>query len=207
MEKIITLLNTMASFLIACAGVYVAYKNSKKTIEEALPTKIKKQCNIDLEINTRMEYVKEFLSADRVQIYDFHNGGHYANCRSALKTTCTYEVIKAGVKSYQNELQAVPLSCIPKFMQSLLSREKIECNDLETIKDTMPATYNLKRSQNVKSFFDVVLNNKNGEPIGFLAIQFCKENCINFNSTEKDQIYKLKHYIEENLEKMVIKNK
>lgn len=73
MEKFITLLNTIASLLIASAGVYVAYKNSKKTVEEALPTKIKKQCNIDLEINTRMEYIKEFLSADRVQIYDFHN--------------------------------------------------------------------------------------------------------------------------------------
>ena len=41
---------------------------------------------------------------------------------------------------------------------------------------------------------------------GFLAIQYCKENCINFNTSEKEQIYKLKHYIEENLEKLVIKN-
>ena len=79
MEKFITLLNTIASLLIAFAGVYVAYKNSKKTVEEALPTKIKKQCNIDLEINTRMEYIKEFLSADRVQIYDFHN--RWALCK------------------------------------------------------------------------------------------------------------------------------
>lgn len=124
-----------------------------------------------------------------------------------MKTTCTYEVIRNGIKSYQNELQAVPLSCITKFIQELLSNEKIECNDLEIIKDSMPATYNLKKSQNVKSFFDVVLNNKDGEPIGFLAIQYCRENCINFNATEKNQIYKLKHYIEENLEKMVIKNK
>ena len=73
MEKFITLLNTIASLLIAFAGVYVAYKNSKKTVEDALPTKIKNQCNIDFEITTRMEYIKEFLLADRVQIYDFHN--------------------------------------------------------------------------------------------------------------------------------------
>ena len=88
-------------------------------------------------------------------------GVHYANGRSALKTTCTYEAIRNGIKSYQNELQAVPLSCIPKFIQTLLSEEKIECNNLEEIKNTMPATYNLKKHQNVKSFFDIVLNNKN----------------------------------------------
>lgn len=167
MEKIITLLNTIGSLLIAFAGVYVAYKNSKKTVEEAIPTKIKKQCNVDFEINLRMEYIKELLGADRVQIYDFHNGEHYANGRSALKTTCTYEAIRSGIKSYQNELQTVPLTCIPKFIQALLLREKIECNNIEEIRDSMPATYNLKVSQNVKSFFDVVLNNKNGEPIRF----------------------------------------
>ena len=114
-----------------------------------------------------MEYIKELLGADRVQIYDFHNGEHYANGRSALKTTCTYEAIRSGIKSYQNELQTVPLTCIPKFIQALLLREKIECNNIEEIRDSMPATYNLKVSQNVKSFFDVVLNNKNGEPIRF----------------------------------------
>lgn len=73
MEKIISLLNTIASLLIAFAGVYVAYANSKKTVEEALPTKIKKQCNIDMEITGKLEDLKEYLCADRVQVYDFHN--------------------------------------------------------------------------------------------------------------------------------------
>lgn len=36
----------------------------------------------------------------------------------------------------------------------------------------MPATYELKRRQNIASFYDVILNNKDNEPVGFLAIQY-----------------------------------
>ena len=79
---------------------------SKKEIEETLPQKIKKQCNIDMCIINRLESIKDFLKSDRLQIYDFHNGIHYANGRSALKTSCSYEVVRAGIKGHQKELQS-----------------------------------------------------------------------------------------------------
>lgn len=99
----------------------------------------------------------------------FTIGGHYANGRSALKTSCSYEVVRTGIKGHQKELQAVPLSCIPHFVEKLLNNNILKVNDLEELKDTMPATYELKKSQNVASFYDVILNNKNGEPIRFLS--------------------------------------
>lgn len=73
MDNIISFLNSIAGLLIALAGVYVAYANSKKTVEEALPTKIKKQCTVDMKITSKLEDLKEYLCADRVQVYDFHN--------------------------------------------------------------------------------------------------------------------------------------
>lgn len=132
-------------------------------------------------------------------------GGHYANGRSALKTSCSYEVVRSGIKGHQKELQAVPLSCIPQFVKSLLDKKELKVNDLEELKDSMPATYQLKKEQNVRSFYDVILENKNKEPIGFLAIQYCKTNCVNYIEEEKKEIQKLKFFIEENLEKMVKK--
>ena len=95
----------------------------------------------------------------------FTIGGHYANGRSALKTSCSYEVVRAGIKGHQKELQAIPLSCIPQFVKKLLDRKELQVNNLDELKELMPATYQLKKEQNVQSFFDVVLNNKNAEPI------------------------------------------
>lgn len=133
-------------------------------------------------------------------------GGHYANGRSALKTSCSFEVTRSGVKSYQKELQAVPLSCITKFVKTLLKEKEMQINDLELIKDSMPGTYQLKKEQEIGSFFDIILNNSEREPIGFLAVQYSESNKTNFTKEEKEEILKVKFFVEENLEKTVNKN-
>lgn len=205
MEKITAIIIAVTGLVTGLSSLILQLLKAKKEIEETLPQKIKRQCDIDLEIVKRMEQIKELLKADRVQIYDFHNGYHYANGRSALKTSCTYEVCRAGCRAYQMYLQALPLNCIPQFIKRLLNDTRLKINDLEEIKEEMPATYYLKKDQGIKSFYDVILNNKKGEPIGFLAIQYGEENKVNYNEEETNEILRLKFFIEENLEKMILK--
>lgn len=205
MDLITAFIVSLTAMITALASLLVALVKAKKEIENSIPKKIKNQCNIDNEIIKRMEELKEYLNADRVQVYDFHNGGHYANGRSALKTSCTYEVCRQGCRSYQMYLQAIPLSCIPQFIETLLNKEELKVNDLEEIKDKMTSTYHLKKDQGVRCFYDIVIHNKNKEPIGFLAIQYLTENKVKFNNDEKNEILKLKFFIEENLEKMIVK--
>lgn len=190
--------------IVASLGtLIVTVVKTKKQIEDSIPRKLKRQSNIDMEIITRMEELKELLGADRVQVYDFHNGGHYANGRSSLKTSCTYEVVRAGIKATQQHLQAVPLSCISHFTRKLLNDNTFDVTNLEDLKDTMPSTYNLKKELGVKSFYDVILNNKEGEPIGFLGVQYVDKSHKTYNSNDINEILRLKFYIEENLEKMI----
>ena len=205
MEGLTSLIISLTALITAVGGLLVAFAKTKKELENTLPKKIKNQINIDNEIIKRMESLKELLNADRVQVYDFHNGGHYANGRSALKTSCTYEVCRAGCRSYQMYLQAIPLSCIPQFVETLLDEEQLKVNDLENIKENMNSTYHLKKDQGVRSFFDIVIHNKDKEPIGFLAIQYLTENKVKFSVDETNEILKLKFFIEENLEKMTEK--
>lgn len=192
--------------LISAAGTLVVTTiKTKKKIEDSIPKKLKKQCSIDTDIIQHMEYLKEILNADRVQIYDFHNGGHYANGRSALKTSCTYEVTRAGIKGYQMFLQSLPLSAIPRFTKTLLNDGEMCVEDIETMKDSMPGAYNIKKEQGVKGFHDVILENKYGEPIGFLGIQYVNSSHKTYNNKEKNEVLKLKFFIEENLEQMIKK--
>ena len=93
-ENIETFLLGLAAIIAAVGVLIKAIKSTKKEID-SLPKRIKKQVNIDDLIISKMEEVKEQLNADRVQVYDFHNGGHYANGRSALKTSCSYEVVRS----------------------------------------------------------------------------------------------------------------
>ena len=205
MEDITTVIVSITALITGLCSLLIAVKKIKKEVEDTLPKRIKKQSSLDIEIINRMERIKELLGADRVQIYEFHNGVHYANGRSALKVSCSYEVCRVGIKACQMYLQSIPLSCIPQFIKELLNKNMMKINNLEDIKATMPATYELKKSQQVASFYDIVLNNKNQEPIGFLAIQYTEANKITFNSNETNAILKLKFFIEENLEAMTIK--
>lgn len=205
MEWITAFLIALTALISAFTGVLLAFTKLKKQVKETLSSKIRRQTNIDSEIIKRMEQVKELLNADRVQIYDFHNSEHYANGRSALKTSCTYEVLRQGTISHQMKLQSIPLSCMPKFIKTLLDKNQIEVKDIEDIKDTMPATYSLKKAQDIKSFYDIILNNKEGEPIGFIAIQYVNNYHKTYNNNDRESLLRLKFFIEEHLEKLIKK--
>ncbi len=206
MENIINFLNDFSLLIVAVSATIVAilksYKNTKSEID-TLPKRIKQQVNIDDNIISKMEDLKELLNADRVQIYDFHNGGHYANGRSALKTSCSYEVIRTGISHKQNYLQAIPLSCLSRFVSKLMNDGFLEVRNLEEIKDEMPSTYQLKKDMQINSFYDVILNNKNGEPIGFLAVQYVKNKYNILSEKDKQEVLKLKFFVEEQLETMM----
>ena len=205
MEWLTAFLIALTALISAFTGFLLAFTKLKKQVEETIPSKIRRQSRIDTEIIRRMEQLKELVMADRVQIYDFHNGEHYANGRSALKTTCTYEVVRQGISSYQLKLKAIPLSCIPRFLKTLLYQGTLEVNNLDEIKDNMPSTYNLKKEQGIKAFYDVVLHNKEGEAIGFIGIQYVDHKKPTYNNNDKESILKLKFFIEENLEALIHK--
>ena len=73
MEGLTTTILSLTALLTAICSLIVAGKKLKKEFEESIPKKIKRQCTIDMDIIDRLEELKEYLKADRVQIYDFHN--------------------------------------------------------------------------------------------------------------------------------------
>lgn len=199
-ENIETFLLGLAAIITAIGILIKAIKTTAK--EADLPRKIKKQVNTDDLIISKMEEVKEQLNADRVQVYDFHNGGHYANGRSALKTSCSYEVVRSGISRKQSFLQSIPLSCLSRFVSTLMNDGFLEVKNLEEMKEEMPSTYQLKKDMKINSFYDVILNNSMGEPVGFLAIQFVKNKYNVLTEHDKDIVLNLKELIEEELEKV-----
>lgn len=185
------------------AGTYICYKVCKTKIEEfianfqgSVSSKVPKQSKIDIKVLKRMEEVKELLNADRVHVYEFHNGEHYANGRSALKLSCTYEVCKAGVKIIQKDCLSMPISCMPKYIAAILDSSIVEVKDIESIKESMPASYNFKNSQDIKAYIDVAIQNKQKEPVGFIEVQWTDLN--NFKTNEHE-LLRLAAFIEESI--------
>lgn len=200
MDSFIAILTSITALIVAISTLIKNMIEAKKN--NLIPHRVKSQSSINMNIINLMEDAKERFRADRIQVYDYHNGGHFANGRSALKVSCTYEVVRSGIRSCQQELQGIPLTFIAKFNDMLLNNNTLYIKDLETIKETMPFTYQIKHNQQIKSFYDIILNNKQGEPIGFLGVQY-NNNDIVISEEDKKEILKFKLAIENELEKMV----
>ena len=185
---------TIAQIIIAFffCKQYLSKYLKKTNVAEKLP----KQNKLDMEIIDKMEYAKEILNADRIHVYEFHNGENWSNHRPAYKFSCTYEVFKAGNNPIQNKCVGLLTNCMPLFVDKIIKENKFICEDLEDLKDAMPSTYNFKKALNIKSFYDVAIKNKDDKVIGFVAIHWFKKSNVKI---DEDVIKQLVWYVEEHL--------
>ena len=203
-ELIKNIAMTLGSVAAALAISLMTFKKkmneylSKK--KEDVPNKVVRQSNADQKILTKMEQTKELLGADRILIFDFHNGEHFANGRSALRMSATYEVIKYGVERKQGNLQKLPLSILPNLIKELLSKGYFVVDNFEKFNYMQPE-YSICGSFKMKTLYNCVLRNNLGAPVGFVSIQFKEETVV--KNTEA--INKLVWFIEEEIEELVEK--
>ena len=147
-----------------------------------------KQNKIDIEITERLEYTKELLNASRILIYEFHNGEHYSNYRSAYRFSCTYEAVKAGCQAIRYNSMCIPIACMPKLIESITNKERVIVKDLNDIKDTMPSSYAYKVRYDIEAFYDIAIKNKKGEVVGFVAIQWNNKEDMVINDRVVDKL-------------------
>lgn len=129
------------------------------------------QNETNLEIYKQMNYYKELLKADRILLFEFHNGQHYSNYRSALKMSASYEVYRAGLNSILSQCTNLPIAIMPKLIADITSKEYAYCSDIEKIKGDMGNSYEFKKSIGTKAYFDLPLHDKDGIIIGFVAVE------------------------------------
>ena len=189
---------TMAEIILTVVFCiqYIRKNYSSPNVGKMVP----KQNKIDLEITNQMDYVKELVNADRIHLYEFHNGEHYSDYRSAYKFSCSYEVARAGKRAVRKDCVQLPISVMPRFINKITTEGKFYCDDIEKIKDSMASTYEFKNNLGIKSFYDVAIKNSEGTIIGFIAVQWDKETTPKLNEHE---IMKLAWLIEEKLKESI----
>lgn len=194
-----TVLNTAKIIGIAVAQLLVIlycirkyYNDAKERID--ISSGVKSQNKIDLDLISKMDYYKEILNADHILLFEFHNGQHYSNYRSALRMSVSYEVYKAGLESIRDKCSFLPIAIMPKFIEAITENGKAYCKDIEEIKNDMGNSYEFKKSMGIGSFYDVAIKDREGHIIGFVAVQWNKPFKGEF---DVDNIEKLVWYVEE----------
>ena len=96
-----TLSDTFAFTILLLFMVYDKVKERIKTKEYNSLTLLLEK---NEQIQEKLTEVRVILNADRVKLFQFHNGDHYIGGDSALKCSITHLSLKAGVSYPQNAL-------------------------------------------------------------------------------------------------------
>lgn len=112
------------------------------------------------------------LEADRVSIFEFHNGGKTLSGINFNKYSNTFEAINLGIESKFAEYQNIPISL--DFMCSKLLAEKniIHISDIESLKNDDKTIYNTLKTKGVTSYYSRLLEDYDFKPSGIITVEY-----------------------------------
>tara|TARA_S200002703_G_scaffold54569_2_gene47183 strand:- start:55 stop:654 length:600 start_codon:yes stop_codon:yes gene_type:complete len=128
----------------------------------------------DVEIISRVEDMIQEVNADRISIFQFHNGGEYYSGKGMQKMTCTYEAVKPGVSRTQMGMQNVPVSACYATLEKLIENKEFHCMDVEANYPESACKYGLLEN-GVKSTYQYAIFNLDKKAIGMLRADFVLE--------------------------------
>lgn len=164
---ILTLIGTMYN-------AYITAKN--KAHIKNVPNEIKISTTHNTKIQNKLIELKEIVNADRVLVYDFHNGEHYSNGRGATKVSATFESTKPNVKSISLSWLNIPLSLFNSRMDTVIKNGNHYVKNIEELNNEVYGnSYQAKLKDEVKSFYDYAIMNKYQEAIGFVEVQYTND--------------------------------
>lgn len=178
MDNIFTVFNTAVTGAVSITILYLKYLFKRRSYD---PIKI--QNNIDENIITAIEFLREELDADRVVIQEFHNGGKYFSGSSQQKLSISYETCKKGVSSIFRKFQNVRVSALCNIIKRSMTNDIL----INLEEEKCPYSYDLQTHGTTTSAF-TILKTLTNRKIGLLSIHYVNRNKTKLTEKEKDLI-------------------
>lgn len=131
---------------------------------------VKKQAYLSEQVNDELAKILDYSGADRVYIFQFHNGISFYNGQHAQRFTCTYEIVSKGTSKEAGNLVNLQVSVFSWFITQTLEGNMCY-TDTQDISD-YTTRYTL-HAQGIKSI-KVLPIIKNGKVIGLIGVDYVK---------------------------------
>lgn len=140
------------------------------------------KCTIqNANVEKAIRYALDTVNADRVSVYEFHNGESFYSGSHQQKFSCTYETVKTGVSSEALNLQGLRISTFNQFISEVINNKLFQFSDIKSIKDSL--LRNWFESRGIKSAYSIPIVTLNKNIIGVINVECTGK--IN-KPTEKD---------------------
>jgi len=121
-------------------------------------------------IQILLYHILRSFNADRVSIYEFHNGGKNLQGVEFKKSSNTYEAVELEIKPTIKEMQNLPISINPLWSKLLASRQPIKVSSVNNLDDDFFKSY--LEAQSIKTYYSMLLVDYDSSPIGFISLEF-----------------------------------
>lgn len=123
-------------------------------------------------IQIQLYHMLQTFEAERVSIYEFHNGGRNLQGVEFKKCSNTYEAVELETKPIIKEMQNLPLSINPLWNKLLATHKNIDIPSVEKLEDSFLRLY--LETQSIKTYYLALLEDYDNSPIGFITLEYYK---------------------------------
>jgi hypothetical protein len=119
-QIIITILTSISSVIVALITAGYFKRKQEKTKEIASKKQLMKQIQHDEIIHYALRELRRKYNADRVYIWQFHNGGNFYTTSPMQRTSITYERCSEGLERKAEKYQGVLISNFTNYIKSTM---------------------------------------------------------------------------------------
>lgn len=150
--------------------------NNQITLQHPGKAEIQHLSAINAKIYSEMRSLLDTLHADRTYVVLYHNGGRSSSGLYFQKMSCICEVVSSGISPFSDSFQQIHRSSYMYMINRLESDQQVLIDDADTVKDMDNFLYTQIVARHVKSVYMQVLTDTEGDPVGFIGVDYCASN-------------------------------
>jgi hypothetical protein len=128
------LITSITSIVIALITAGYFKRRQEKSKEKMSGNQLMKQVQQSEIVHYALRELRRKYNADRVYIWQFHNGGNFYTTSPMQRASITYERCSEGLERKAEKYQGVLISNIPSYLKDTME-EKMFYHDVELIPD------------------------------------------------------------------------
>jgi len=112
------------------------------------------------------------FDADRIAVFEYHNGGKTITGVDFKKCSNTYEAVGKRIEEKHQEYQNIPISVNFLWNKLLIEKKPIFISDILSLEQTDNTIFSTLQQQNTKSYYSRLITNYTDRPIGFIIVYY-----------------------------------
>lgn len=132
--------------------------------------------NINKSVNTALERVLLKTGADRVFVFEYHNGGTNLTGLPFLKMSNTYEVVDVGIIPQRFNLEGMSIALFAGLMTEIMVNSPVVIKEAEKDPSLQAICYETLAIQNIHTCVLMRITDIHGKIVGYCGVDFVRED-------------------------------